>query len=94
MIELSEKDGAVIFNVRVVPRASKTTLAGELDGAVKVRLAAPPVDGAANAELVAFFAKLAGVPKSNVEIVGGLASKNKRVRIDGVGLEIVRELLI
>ena len=45
MINLAEKDGAIIFNVRVVPRASKSEIVGELDGALKIRIASPPVDG-------------------------------------------------
>ena len=47
----TEKDGAVIFTVRVAPRASKTEIVGKFDGALKIRIASPPVDGAANAEL-------------------------------------------
>ena len=48
MINLTEKNDAVVFNVRVVPRASKSEIVGEHDGALKVRIASPPVDGAAN----------------------------------------------
>ncbi len=83
-INVTEKDGAVIFDVRVVPRASKSEVVGELDGALKVRLASPPVDGAANAELVKLLAKHFGVAKGDVEIIAGTASKSKRVRVAGV----------
>jgi uncharacterized protein (TIGR00251 family) len=81
MIAFTEKDGAVIFNVRVVPRASKSEIVGEHDGALKVRIAAPPVDGAANEELVKVLAKYFEVPKSAVEIVAGHSSKSKQVRL-------------
>ncbi|HEX8637613.1 MAG TPA: DUF167 domain-containing protein [Pyrinomonadaceae bacterium] len=81
MIEYSEKDGTVIFRVRVVPRASKSEVVGELDGALKVRIAAPPVDGAANAELIKFLAKIFGVTKSAVQIIGGETSKTKQIKI-------------
>ena len=83
MVNISEKDGSISFAVRVVTRASRTEIAGELEGAVKVRVASPPVDGAANAELIKLFAKTLGVGKSNVEIVAGQTSKTKRIRITG-----------
>ena len=83
MISYREEGGALVFAVRVVPRASKTAAAGEHDGALKVRVAAPPVEGAANAELKRFLAKRLGVPARAVEIVSGHASKTKVVRVSG-----------
>ena len=79
-----EEDGALCFDVRVVPRAAKSGVAGEHGGALRVRVAAPPVEGAANEELVRTLAKALGVAPRAVEIVGGLASKNKRVRVRGL----------
>ncbi|MDQ3178991.1 MAG: DUF167 domain-containing protein [Acidobacteriota bacterium] len=84
MIQLTEKDGDLTFNVRVVPRASKSEIVGEHDGALKVRIASPPVDGAANAELIKILSKKLDVPKSQVEIIGGQTSKQKQVRINGI----------
>ena len=83
-LEFKELDGHIEFAIRVVPRASRTALAGEMGGAIKIRVASPPVDGAATAERVKFLAKALGVPKSKVEIVSGQASKRKRIRIMGV----------
>jgi uncharacterized protein (TIGR00251 family) len=83
VLEYTERDGALTFAVRVAPRASKTAAAGEHDGALKVRVAAPPVEGAANAELARFLAKSLNVPARSVEIVGGRASKTKLVRVAG-----------
>lgn len=77
-------DGPVVLDVRVVPRASRSEIVGFHDGALKVRIAAPPVDGAANAELVKLLAKQFGVAKSDVEIIGGQASRNKRIRISKI----------
>lgn len=77
------RDGAR-FNVIVAPRASKTALAGIHDGAIKVRLAAPPVDGAANEELAEFLSGLFGVAKSSVSIVAGQTSKRKTVEARGL----------
>lgn len=79
MINFREKDGALIFSVVVVPRASKSEIVGEHNGALKVRLAAPPVDGAANEELIKVLAKEFGLAKSQVEIVSGHTSKTKKV---------------
>ena len=87
MINLTEKSGAVIFNVRVVPRASKSEIVGELDGALKVRIASPPVDGAANAELIRVLAKAFGVSRSEVEILSGQTSKTKQIKISHLTAE-------
>ena len=83
-IVLAEKDGAVTFDVRVVPRASKSEIVGEHDGSLKVRITAPPVEGAANAELIRLLAKSFGIPRSNVSIVGGESSKKKRIKIENL----------
>ena len=93
MIQLIEKHGALFFAARVVPRAAKSEIAGEIDGALKIRLAAPPVDGAANAELVKLLAKTFGVSKSEVEIIGGAASRTKQIRIKGADSEKIRAIL-
>jgi hypothetical protein len=87
-----EEGGALVFAVRVVPRASRTAVAGEHDGALKVRVAAPPVEGAANAELTRFLARGLGVPAGAVEVVGGRASKTKVVRAAGARAEDLRRL--
>ena len=70
--------------VRVLPRAKVTRLAGRMENAYRLQLAAPPVDGKANEECIAFFAELARVPKSRVRIVSGLTSRTKLVEIDGI----------
>lgn len=84
MINCTEKDGAAIFNMRVVPHASRSEIVGEHDGDLKVRIASPPFDGAANAELIRLLAKTFGVPKAAVEIVSGQTSRTKQIRITGV----------
>lgn len=87
LIEYSYKNGALVFNVRVAPRASKSAIAGEHDGALKVRIAAPPVDGAANAELIKVLSKAFGVSKSEVEITSGQTSKTKQIKICNLSAE-------
>ena len=73
-----------VVDVRVIPRAAKSGLAGARGEALLVRLQAPPVDGAANTELVALLASVFGVPKRSVSILSGETSRQKRVRIDGI----------
>jgi len=89
MINYSEKDGQLIFKVRVVPRASRSEIVGEHDGVLRVRIAAPPVDGAANEELVRLLARAFEVSRSDVEISGGQASKLKQIRVNGIRPEML-----
>ena len=84
MLNISERDGWITFAVRVVPRASKTEVVGFHDGALKVRIAAPPVDGAANEELIRSLAKALGIPARDIEIVRGHTGKSKQIRIPAV----------
>lgn len=79
-------DGVAI-DVRVIPRAGRSGVAGTRDGALLVRLHAPPVEGAANGELIDVMAKALDVPKRNVLIVSGERSRTKRVRVAGVSVE-------
>jgi len=83
-IQISEQEDAVIINVRVIPRASKSEIVGIHDGALKIRISAPPVDGAANVEIVRFLAKTFGVSKGDVFILSGETSKNKRIKIENL----------
>jgi hypothetical protein len=74
----------IVIDVRVVPRAGRAGLAGTREGALLVRLNAPPVDGAANAELLEVIADALGVPKRSVSLVSGDRSRQKRVRVTGI----------
>ena len=74
-------DGGLILTLHVQPGAKRTGFAGLHGGAVKLRLAAPPVDGKANAALCAFLAEICGAPKSDVQLLSGETSRAKRVRI-------------
>ena len=79
--------------MRVTPRASKPGIAGTRDGALLVRLASPPVEGAANSELIDVLAKALGVPKRDVTIVSGEHSRLKRVAVNGLtGQDAARAL--
>ena len=83
-VTVEERSGGVRFPVRVQPRASRTEIAGVQQGALKVRLQAPPVDGAANEALVAYLADVLDVPRRMVRIVSGDASRTKMVEVLGI----------
>lgn len=91
-VTVEQRQGGVRFRVRVQPRASRNEVAGELGGALKIRLQAPPVDGAANEALVAFLADELGVPRKVVRIVFGSTSRSKTVEVDGIAPSAVDRL--
>lgn len=92
MIDFVKKDDALIFQVRVIPRSSRSEIIGEYDGALKVKLNSPPVDGAANTELVKLLAKEFDVSKNQVEILSGATSKSKQVKISGAKKNALSEI--
>ena len=94
MLEIQEREGAVTFLLRVQPRASKDEIAGEMGGALKVRLQAPPVDDRANEALVEFLAQLLKTPRTAVRILSGERSRTKRIEIRGVTRQQILALLV
>ena len=83
----------VDLDVRVIPRARRTEVAGLRDDGLVIRLAAPPVEGAANDALVAFVAEWLAVPRRAVHILSGERSRRKRLSVDGVTADLVRARL-
>ncbi len=81
------------LNIRVIPRARKTEVAGFRGDALVVRIAAPPVEGAANDALVAFLADALDVPRRSIRLLSGERGRRKRVAVDGLSLEAVLERL-
>jgi uncharacterized protein (TIGR00251 family) len=92
-IEVAEKNGSVSFRVRVQPRASRNAVGGEWEGALKVRLTAPPVDSKANEALCRLLAECLNVPAGAVRLLSGERSRTKRVEVDGVTAEKIRGLV-
>ena len=76
--------GGAVLEILVQPRASRTRAVGEHGGRLKIQLAAPPVDGEANAALVAFLADALGVRKADVALLAGETGRRKRVRVAGI----------
>ena len=96
MLEITENiaAGTVIFAVRVQPRASKDEIAGEIAGAMKIRLQAPALEGRANDALIEFLAQLLKTPKGAVRILSGERSRIKRLEIRGVTKTQVDQLIV
>jgi uncharacterized protein (TIGR00251 family) len=84
----------VRLTVRVQPRARSNAIAGTFGNSLRVRLTAPPVDGAANDALITLLATSLGVPRSAVNIVAGATARDKIVGIRGVSVEAVRRALL
>lgn len=84
---------ASLIRVRVIPRARRTEITGRRGDAILVRLAAPPVDGAANGALIAFLAERLNLPQRQIVIARGATARDKAVAIDGLSPgEIARRL--
>ncbi|SHF23763.1 hypothetical protein SAMN02745218_01748 [Desulfofundulus australicus DSM 11792] len=93
MVFLREEKEAVVFKVRVQPRAARNELAGLHEDALKIRLTAPPVEGEANEALRVFLARLLGVPRSQVEIAAGQKGRSKLIRVKGIAAGRILSLL-
>ena len=85
--------GAVLVTVRVIPRARETRVDGVRNNAVLVRLAAPPVDGAANVALLEFLSRLLRCPRRQLQVVSGEKSRTKSIRVGGLPLQVVEQRL-
>jgi uncharacterized protein (TIGR00251 family) len=95
MLEITENvaSGTVVFSVRLQPRASRDEVVGEVEGALKIRVQAPAVEGRANQGLIDFLAQLLNLPKSAVRILSGERSRIKRVEVRGVSRRHIDQLL-
>ena len=93
MIGLREEADGVSFEVRVQPRSSKTEISGIQDGILRVRLTAPPVDGAANKQCIELLSRKMKVPKRFIIIASGVSARRKRLKVQGLGIEEVKNIL-
>jgi uncharacterized protein (TIGR00251 family) len=94
LIRHSQHGRSLTFNVLVAARASRSEIVGEHDRALKVRIAAKPIEGAANRELQRLLAKKFKLPQNAVEIIAGTNSKRKVVRIAGADAATLEQLII
>jgi uncharacterized protein (TIGR00251 family) len=90
-LKITSGSTGIVLAVRVIPRAKKDAVDGLMaDGTLKVRLAAPPVDGKANQALIRFLAKFLEVPTSKIGIISGETGRNKLVSISGINADTVQ----
>ena len=94
MIPIRDTPAGVTFAVRVQPRAKKNAITGQVGGALKLGLTAPPIDGRANAACIEFFASLLKVPRSSVTIASGETGRNKVIRVAGMAADEVRRRIV
>lgn len=92
MIPIRETNTGVVFRIRVVPRASRSEIAGVQDDALKLRITAPPVEGKANEACIDLIAGRLGVKKAQVTIIAGQASRTKTVAVTGIEKEAIAAL--
>lgn len=91
MFNIHERDDGVTIECYVTPKAGKSKIKGERNGALAVALAAPPVEGRANKALIEFLADLFSIPKTRISILRGETARLKLLHIKGIGMdEIVR----
>ena len=91
---ISDAPGGAVIDIKVIPRAGRSQIAGTRDNAILIRLAAAPVEGAANAELIALLSDALDVPKRDVAVIAGDKSRAKRVRVAGLSAAMVRARLL
>lgn len=91
---VSQREDSITFRVRVIPRAKRTEIVGVLNGALKVKLAAPPVEGAANKALLQFLAEALGTRSRRIRITSGHKSREKTVQVDGISAEAAHNALL
>ena len=93
MLKLKETEKGVTFEIRVMPRSSRCAIYGIQDGALKIRITAPPLEGRANEECIRFLSDLLKIRKSSVEIISGGKSRKKTVFIVGFKKKDIEALL-
>lgn len=87
MLNISQTEDTLRVEIKVQPRSSRNQFAGEVGGALKIKLTAPPVDGEANQALIEFLAGTLKIPKNKIRLVRGDTSRNKLVEIQGITME-------
>ncbi len=93
MLKLINTEEGISLPVLVVPRSGKNEIAGVLEGRLKIRITAPPVDGAANRELITFLARLLGINRSSICLQKGSKGKRKLLKIKGIDEKTLLEKL-
>ncbi|MDD2372821.1 MAG: DUF167 domain-containing protein [Syntrophomonadaceae bacterium] len=93
MLNIQESDEGLRIEVKVQPRSSRNQISGEQEGALKVKLTAPPVEGEANQALVNFLSRLLKLPRKNIILIRGETTRNKLIEIRGISKEQLLQTL-
>ena len=93
MVFIKETGDNVVFLIHVVPKSTKSEIAGIQDNALKIKIAAPPVEGRANTECVRLLSEILGIKKNQVAIISGHKSRRKKVAITGVKRKDIESVL-
>lgn len=91
---LTDTPAGAVLNLRIVPRAAKNAIAGEHGDVLKIRLSAPPVDGAANAALIEFLAEIFSLPRARVQLLSGATARTKRVLLCGLFASAIQSKIL
>lgn len=89
-----QKDNSIVLSVYVVPRSSRTEISGLYGDYLKIKLKSPPVDNAANEELIKFLSDKLKVPKTSIEIVSGYTGKRKNILINGISSKFIEQIVL
>jgi uncharacterized protein (TIGR00251 family) len=90
---VEEKKGDIILNVLIQPKASKAEIVGPQGESLKIRLTSPPVEGAANEECRSLLSKVLKIPKKKIDIIRGLKSRTKKLRLSGISRVELEKIL-
>jgi len=93
VLNIQESDEGLRIEVKVQPRSSRNQISGEQEGALKVKLTAPPVEGEANQALVNFLSRLLKLPRKNIILIRGETTRNKLIEIRGISKEQLLQTL-
>lgn len=93
MLRIRETDKGAVLEIRVLPRSSRCGIAGLQDGALKIKITAPPVEGKANEECIRFISDLLKIRKSAISIIAGEKSKNKTVLVAGMTAQEIEKMI-
>ncbi len=93
-LNIREERGGIIFHVRVLPRSSKNIVAGVSEGMLKIKLTAPPVEGAGNEMLIRFLSEKLNIPKTKISIIRGQSSRSKAIFAEGLSIIALEELAL
>ncbi len=93
LLPIKETEDGVSFAVKVLPRSSRCEIAGIQDGALRIRITAPPVEGLANEECIKFISKRLGIGKTNIRIVSGRQARNKVLFISGIKRKDIEDFI-